>query len=100
MYAWASKNDLIGSVLTLYELHSGDDHQDSGFYGTDPVIVRRAISVLEREGKVLLEFSPLCMTTVVIFHHATVSAVKRTFSRRRRSKVLVKVGNESFYRFF
>lgn len=52
MYAWACKNDLIGTVLTMYELHSGDDHEDSGFYGTDPVIIRRAIILLEREGKV------------------------------------------------
>jgi hypothetical protein len=27
----ACKNDFIGTVFTVYELHSGEDHQDSGF---------------------------------------------------------------------
>lgn len=47
----ASRNGLIGTVLTLFELHSGDDYQDSGFYGADPIILKRALQVLEREGK-------------------------------------------------
>ena len=28
----ASQNDLLGSVLTLYELHSGEEYQDSGIH--------------------------------------------------------------------
>jgi ESCRT-II complex subunit VPS25 len=51
IYAWANRNDFVGTVLTLYEIHSGEDHQDSGFFGTDPIILKRAIQVLEREGK-------------------------------------------------
>lgn len=54
IYTWAAQNNFIGTVFTVYELHSGEDHQDSGFFGTDPIILHRALGVLERVGKCAL----------------------------------------------
>lgn len=52
VYNWAKRNDFIGTVFTVYELHSGEDHSDSGFYGTESVDLVRALRILERDGKV------------------------------------------------
>ncbi len=52
IYSWVLKNDFADTVFTVYELHSGDDNQDSGFHGVDPVLLRRALGVLEKERKV------------------------------------------------
>ena len=30
IYNWASKVQILGTVFTVYELHSGDEHEDSG----------------------------------------------------------------------
>ncbi|RYY82737.1 hypothetical protein EON63_12760 [archaeon] len=30
IYEWASKTDILGTVFTIYELHSGDEYMDSG----------------------------------------------------------------------
>ena len=30
LYTWVLKNELLGNVYTIYELHSSDDYQDSG----------------------------------------------------------------------
>ena len=30
VYSWAVRNDLINTVFTVYELHSGEEYQDSG----------------------------------------------------------------------
>jgi len=32
LYDWVTKNCLINDVLTIYELHSGDEHPDCGEY--------------------------------------------------------------------
>lgn len=56
----------MGTVYTVYELYAGDENQDSGrfcvdiwrevkfvgFYGVDPVILRRALDILENNRKV------------------------------------------------
>lgn len=34
IYDWAVRNHYIGSVFTIYELHSGDDHRDSSEFKT------------------------------------------------------------------
>ena len=54
IYDWASKSALLGNVLTVYELHAGEDNQDTSFFGIDPYILRRALAVLEIAGKCLL----------------------------------------------
>jgi ESCRT-II complex subunit VPS25 len=30
VYAWGRESDVLGTVFTVYELHSGEDNQDSG----------------------------------------------------------------------
>jgi len=30
LYSWVLKNELLGNVYTIYELHSSEDYQDSG----------------------------------------------------------------------
>jgi ESCRT-II complex subunit VPS25 len=30
VYNWAVKQDLMGTVFTIFELHAGEEHQDSG----------------------------------------------------------------------
>lgn len=60
IYAWASKVDLLGTVFTIYELYAGDEYEDSGFHGTDPVLLRKALHYLEtvRKCKIIPGASP------------------------------------------
>jgi len=51
IYEWAVQNGNIGSVCTLYELHSGEDVNGMSFEGLDEELLRRALTVLENEGK-------------------------------------------------
>ena len=52
VYEWAVSSGHIGSVCTIYELHSGEDVSGSAsFYGIDEELLRRALSILEEEGK-------------------------------------------------
>ena len=68
IYSWACSADVMGTVYTIYELYAGDENQDSGklaiallslssihvagFHGVDPVILRRALEILESNRKV------------------------------------------------
>jgi ESCRT-II complex subunit VPS25 len=51
IYNWADKNGLIGSVCTIFELHSGEDVQGLSFQGVDEDLLRRALKLLEEQGK-------------------------------------------------
>jgi ESCRT-II complex subunit VPS25 len=51
IYQWATVSGNIGSVCTLYELHSGEDVNGSSFEGLDEELLRRALEILESEGK-------------------------------------------------
>eukprot|EP01034_Spumella_vulgaris_P022106 gene22106-28205_t len=51
VYSWAARTEILGTVFTIYELHSGDENQDSGFHGVDPVTLRKALELLESHGK-------------------------------------------------
>lgn len=51
IYTWAGKNGFIGSIATLYELHSGEDVNGMSFQGADEELIRRALSILEDQGK-------------------------------------------------
>lgn len=51
VYQWAMRESQLGQVNTIYELHSGEEHQDSGFHGCDAVILRRALEILEGSDK-------------------------------------------------
>jgi ESCRT-II complex subunit VPS25 len=42
----------IGTVYTIYELHSSDEFSDAPFFGVDPGIIRKALQLLESSRKV------------------------------------------------
>ena len=51
IYEWAVQSGNVGSVCTLYELHSGEDVNGMSFEGLDEELLRRALAILEDEGK-------------------------------------------------
>jgi ESCRT-II complex subunit VPS25 len=51
VYEWAIANGNIGSVCTVYELHSGEDVHGMSFQGADEELLRRALAILENQGK-------------------------------------------------
>ena len=67
IYNWACNSEILGTVFTVYELHSGEENLDSGsfyywcinlvpvgFHGTDPVLMRRALDILVENNKVAI----------------------------------------------
>ena len=53
---WRDSGSAYGNIFTFYELHSGEEHQGSGFCGTDPDLIGRAAAILQLRGKcVILE---------------------------------------------
>lgn len=53
IYTWAVEQGL-NTVYTIYELHSSEEYSDTRFHGTDPALLRRALQVLESQGKCVL----------------------------------------------
>lgn len=51
IYDWAEANGFIGGVCTVYELHSGEDVNGMSFQGADEELLRRALDILEQQGK-------------------------------------------------
>eukprot|EP01082_Thalassiosira_pseudonana_P006765 g14945.t1 g14945 contig21:217758-218928(-) len=51
VYEWAVANGYIGSVCTVYELHSGEDVNGMSFQGADEELLRRALGILEEQEK-------------------------------------------------
>uniref|UniRef100_A0A7S2EJ37 ESCRT-II complex subunit VPS25 n=1 Tax=Trieres chinensis TaxID=1514140 RepID=A0A7S2EJ37_TRICV len=51
IYDWADANGYINSVCTVYELHSGEDVNGMSFQGADEELLRRALTILEDQGK-------------------------------------------------
>jgi len=51
IYDWADANGYINSVCTVYELHSGEDVNGMSFQGADEDLLRRALAILEKQGK-------------------------------------------------
>lgn len=51
IYQWAETNAYINNICTLYELHSGEDVNGMSFQGADEDLLRRALSILEGQGK-------------------------------------------------
>lgn len=54
IYQWAETNGFIGTVVTVYELHSGEDVNGMSFQGADEELLRRALTILEERGKCTL----------------------------------------------
>ncbi len=52
IYEWATKQEIIGTVYTIYELHSSDEFSHTSFFGTDSSLIRRALQHLEQLNKV------------------------------------------------
>lgn len=51
IYTWAESHGYIGAVCTIFELHSGEDVQGMSFQGVDEDLLRRALKLLEDQGK-------------------------------------------------
>jgi len=51
LYDWAVKSGFVNEVCTMYELHSGEDVADASFAGIGEEMIRRAVNVLEDQGK-------------------------------------------------
>eukprot|EP00521_Asterionellopsis_glacialis_P002415 CAMPEP_0195250504 /NCGR_PEP_ID=MMETSP0706-20130129/2735_1 /TAXON_ID=33640 /ORGANISM="Asterionellopsis glacialis, Strain CCMP134" /LENGTH=102 /DNA_ID=CAMNT_0040302479 /DNA_START=305 /DNA_END=613 /DNA_ORIENTATION=+ len=51
IYEWAEANGFVGSVCTVYELHSGEDVNGMSFQGADEELLRRGLEILENQGK-------------------------------------------------
>jgi ESCRT-II complex subunit VPS25 len=51
IHQWAEKNGYFGSVCTVYELHSGEDVNGMSFQGADEELLRRALQILQDQGK-------------------------------------------------
>ena len=51
IYEWAKASGNIGGVCTMYELHSGEDVNGMSFEGVDEELLRRALGILEDQGK-------------------------------------------------
>eukprot|EP01035_Chromulina_nebulosa_P017233 gene17233-22759_t len=51
LYDWVVNNGFTNNVLTVYELHSSEDHINSTLYGVDILIVRKVLNILEKKGK-------------------------------------------------
>jgi ESCRT-II complex subunit VPS25 len=51
IYQWAEQKGYLNTVCTLYELHSGEDVHGMSFQGADEELLRRALAILEQQGK-------------------------------------------------
>ena len=51
---YASNRGLVNTVCTFYELTNSDDVQNEEFYGLDETVLRKALQLLESEGKAVL----------------------------------------------
>jgi len=54
IYEWASQTARIGTVCTVYEIHSGDDAASTELAGLHPELCLKALRALEKLGKVQL----------------------------------------------
>lgn len=54
VYNWACQNDYLNTIFTVFELHSGDEHTDSGFHGTDSFLFVKSMEKLAADGKCVI----------------------------------------------
>ncbi|KAJ2007264.1 Vacuolar protein-sorting-associated protein 25 [Coemansia thaxteri] len=54
IHQWASERGLLSTVLTVFELTSGDDTVGQEFHDLDAATMRRALDVLQSQGKAQL----------------------------------------------
>lgn len=53
IYAWADANGYLrnNTIVTVYELHSGEEVHGMSFQGLDEDLLRRALAILEQRGQ-------------------------------------------------
>ena len=51
VYEWATQENLVGNVATLYEVLEGDEYCDSPFKGLDLSVLKKALAVLQASGR-------------------------------------------------
>ena len=51
VYEWATRENLIGNVATLYEVLEGDEYRDSPFKGLEISVLKKALTVLQASGR-------------------------------------------------
>uniref|UniRef100_A0A3Q2ZZN5 Vacuolar protein-sorting-associated protein 25 n=1 Tax=Kryptolebias marmoratus TaxID=37003 RepID=A0A3Q2ZZN5_KRYMA len=51
IYQWVSKNGMVNSVFTLYELSNGDDTESEEFHGLEEWMLLRSLQALQSDGK-------------------------------------------------
>ena len=51
IYEWATRENLIGNVATLYEVLEGDEYRKSPFNGLDISVLKKALAVLQASGR-------------------------------------------------
>ncbi|KAJ2384941.1 Vacuolar protein-sorting-associated protein 25 [Coemansia sp. RSA 2603] len=54
IHQWANDRGMMNTVLTLFELASGDDTIGQEFHGLDSATLRKALDVLQSQGKAQL----------------------------------------------
>ncbi|OQR85904.1 condensin complex subunit, partial [Thraustotheca clavata] len=65
IYEYVQQHSMINNVYTIYELHAGEETQDSSFYGLENWLLRKALEILELEAKVqsIYPFHPFILYT-------------------------------------
>ncbi|XP_016383488.1 vacuolar protein-sorting-associated protein 25-like [Sinocyclocheilus rhinocerous] len=51
IHQWVSKNGMVNSVFTLYELSNGDDTEKEEFHGLEDWMLLRSLQALQADGK-------------------------------------------------
>ncbi|KAL1263773.1 hypothetical protein QQF64_004128 [Cirrhinus molitorella] len=51
IYQWVSKNGMVNSVFTLYELSNGEDTEKEEFHGLEDWMLLRSLQALQADGK-------------------------------------------------
>ncbi|KAJ1722204.1 hypothetical protein LPJ53_003337 [Coemansia erecta] len=54
IHQWANDRGMLNTVLTLFELASGDDTIGQEFHGLDSTTLRKALDILQSQGKAQL----------------------------------------------
>ncbi|KAJ2663297.1 hypothetical protein IWW48_001399 [Coemansia sp. RSA 1200] len=54
IHQWAADAGMLNTVLTFFEIANGDDTVGQEFHGIDPATLRRALDVLQSQGKAQL----------------------------------------------
>jgi len=68
LWKWAKANNLVNAITTIYDLAAGDESREAEFFGVDHRLLLRALTVLEKQGRVTLMRGANVAETGVKFH--------------------------------